>query len=311
MRANLTAYSPVSPKAKVSKAKRKMEGGLESSRRGPDGEFKVRTLYDFNEHRSRFVTLAGNPRYYGKKYTITDIPVKLENGRWIVLEDVPAYVHDTGSAFKDTPEGRFDLPVGVDISDQLMVENAHRWEEYGIVLKDGWPNPFTTGDAERNIVYSDAPSADPFWVQIGEGMVGTKEIPGARDNPTVVALWELGKTGQHVYDDETPWCAAWVSAVLEMAHIKSARTGWARSYLTWGKSLPGPAYGAIVVFRRGSGGHVGFVVGRKGKNLMVLGGNQHNSVNVSEFTQDRVLGYRWPSDKPMPATTGVMTLDQL
>jgi len=311
MRANLTAYSPVSPKAKASRKKRLMEGGLESARRGPDGEFRVRTLYDYIEKRSRFVTIAGNPRYYGKKYTITDIPVKLENGRTVVLEDVPAYVHDTGSAFEEAPEGRFDLALGLNLSNQLMAENAGKWEEYGVILDDGWKNPFTTGGGERSVVPSPHPHSDPYWVTKGESMLGLEEIPGARDNPFVVGLWNLGKTGQNVNDDETPWCAAWVSAVLEMSGIKSARTGWARSYMSWGQSLPGPAYGAIVVFRRGSGGHVGFVVGRRGKDLMVLGGNQHNSVNVSPHSTTRVLGYRWPKGKPLPDTTGLMALEQL
>ena len=35
-------------------------------------------------------------------------------------------------------------------------------------------------------------------------------------------------------------------------------------------------------------------------NLMVLGGNQGDAVRISEFSLDRVIGYRWPSVAPLP-----------
>ena len=147
------------------------------------------------------------------------------------------------------------------------------------------------------------------WIKTALAYKGTKEIKGARDNPVVVALWALGKAGK-VNDDETPWCAAWVSAVFELAGIRSARTGWARSYLNWGTKIQGPAPGCVVVFKRGSGGHVGFVVGKdKRGNLMVLGGNQGDAVNVKPFAKDRVLGYRWPPGEPLPDKTGMSTLE--
>ena len=94
----------------------------------------------------------------------------------------------------------------------------------------------------------------------------------------------------------TPWCAAFVSAVLEESGVVSARSGWARSYLKWGRALKVPTVGCIVVFERGpNAGHVGFVVGKdKAGNLMVLGGNQSNAVNIKPFDLKRVLGYRWP-----------------
>jgi len=66
-------------------------------------------------------------------------------------------------------------------------------------------------------------------------------------------------------------------------------------------SLLKPCVGAIVVFSRDGGGHVGFVVGLdKYGNLMVLGGNQGDCVRISAFSFDRVIGYRWPSKFPKP-----------
>ena len=134
------------------------------------------------------------------------------------------------------------------------------------------------------------------WMDIARSDLGVAEIQGPHHNPRVVELWKTARV-PGIHDDETPWCAAFVSAVLEEAGIVSARTGWARSYLKWGIKLSSPAVGCIVVFERGpKAGHVGFVVGQdKAGNLMVLGGNQGNAVTVKPFDPNRVLGYRWPA----------------
>jgi uncharacterized protein (TIGR02594 family) len=141
---------------------------------------------------------------------------------------------------------------------------------------------------------------DPPWLANARGYMGMREIVGPRDNPEIVDLWKKAQV-PGVNDDETPWCAAFVSAVLEEVGIRSQRTGWARGYQKWGEALPGPAVGAIVVFSRGpNAGHVGIVLGRdQAGNLMVIGGNQGNAVSVAPFSpqrapKGRVLGYRWP-----------------
>lgn len=137
---------------------------------------------------------------------------------------------------------------------------------------------------------------EPSWLAKARTYLGMAEIHGPHHNPKVVALWAKAHAG-NVDDDETPWCAAFVSAVLEESGIKSARSGWARSYLKWGTNLLMPAVGCIVVFERGpNSGHVGFVVGRdRALHLMVLGGNQGDMVKIAPFERSRVLGYRWPA----------------
>lgn len=142
---------------------------------------------------------------------------------------------------------------------------------------------------------------DPPWLPIARGHLGLAETKGPHHNPKVVDLWREGQIGG-VSDDETPWCAAFVSAVLELAGVTSARSGWARSYLGWGVGLAEPAVGAVAVFERGpNAGHVGFVVGRDAAgHLMILGGNQGDAVTVRPFAAARVLGYRWPASTPLP-----------
>jgi len=156
------------------------------------------------------------------------------------------------------------------------------------------------------VKYIKEPEVEPLsWIVTGFDWFGEREIRGSRDNPVIVAMWKLGKAGDF-NDDETPWCAAYVSAALEEAGIRSARTGWARSYLSWGQKLNGPCLGAIVVFSRGPKyGHVGFVLGKNKKgHLLVLGGNQGNTVSIRPFERSRILGYRWPHNVDVPFDLG-------
>jgi uncharacterized protein (TIGR02594 family) len=143
---------------------------------------------------------------------------------------------------------------------------------------------------------------DPKWVALARGYIGLREIVGRRHHPKVLEWWRL--IGAPWFeDDETPWCGAFVGGVLVEAGISPPAKGAgasARAWLNFGVKLDRPAYGCIVVFERGGGGHVGFVVGRdQHGNLMVLGGNQGDAVNIKPFARARVLGYRWPSVYPL------------
>jgi uncharacterized protein (TIGR02594 family) len=145
------------------------------------------------------------------------------------------------------------------------------------------------------------------WLLEAEKYIGTQEISGPHNNPKVVQFWEEIHLGG-INDDETPWCAAFVGAVLEEAGIKSSRSGMAKSYLNWGTGLKKPVQGCIVVFTRKGGGHVGFVEGvDKNGNLYVLGGNQSDAVNIKLFTTNNVVGYRWPEGEPVSEELPVMT----
>lgn len=92
----------------------RMEGGYASSRPGPDGQAMVRTLEDFRTGQAPYVTIAGNPALYGREYTIPEVSYQA-GGQRHMLRDVPVVVHDTGGAFRNAPEGRFDVPVGRDL----------------------------------------------------------------------------------------------------------------------------------------------------------------------------------------------------
>lgn len=152
-----------------------------------------------------------------------------------------------------------------------------------------------------------APEMEPKWLKQARKYIGTKEIPGARDNKDIVRWWQLiGATWFD--DDETPWCGGFVGGMLAETGYPVVGGGLgasARKWLTYGHKLSSPKIGCIVVFWRGSpassSGHVGFVIGKdKSGRLMVLGGNQSDAVNIKPFSTGQVLGYRWPPEAPTP-----------
>ncbi len=143
---------------------------------------------------------------------------------------------------------------------------------------------------------------EPVWIVHARAFIGQKEIPGRDDNPWIVSLWRAIKRGG-IKTESVPWCAAFVGAMLEQCGIISTRFESAKSYLTWGSALAAPTVGCVVVFEREGGGHVGLVVGQtKTGDLLVLGGNQGDAVNIKAFGRERVAGYRWPSEIPMGLT---------
>jgi uncharacterized protein (TIGR02594 family) len=139
------------------------------------------------------------------------------------------------------------------------------------------------------------------WIAEAWKLNGLRETPGPAHTPEIVQMWKDIKRGG-IKDDETPWCAAFVGAMLERVSIRSSRFESAKSYLEWGQVIPEPCEGCVVVFTREGGGHVGFVIGKDARgNLLVLGGNQSNAVNVRAFPLSRVTGYRYPSNLIAPA----------
>lgn len=154
---------------------------------------------------------------------------------------------------------------------------------------------------------------EPVWMRLARQWIGTKEIAGPQHNPKILTLWEYTKL--HFTNDEIAWCAGFVGGILEMCGLRSTRSGMARSYAQseFFRKISKPVVGCIVVFWRGSKtgtlGHVGFYAGEdQYKNIMVLGGNQSDAVNIKPFSTDRVLGYYWPIGVPLPGEAPATTV---
>ena len=157
--------------------------------------------------------------------------------------------------------------------------------------------------------------SEPRWLEIARKQIGQKEIPGKESNPWIVSMWHKLK-GSAVFswlgsdDSAAPWCGTFVGACLSESGIPIAKHWYrARDWLNWGVTLSAPTVGCVVVYERKGGGHVGFVVGEdSARNLMTLGGNQADAVNIKPFPRSRVLGYRWP-DKEVVSYAHLPVLD--
>lgn len=159
---------------------------------------------------------------------------------------------------------------------------------------------------------SDAPATPggevmPPWIREAYKHKGvTETAPMVRDDAFVKMLFE----DQGLYDswastqtvNDANWCAAFVSYCLRKAG-ESALEGFdgirALKYADYGTRVDRMVYGAIAVVKRGGGGHVGFVVGKEGDSIIMLGGNQGNA--VSEKVESRELvAYVVPSNWTIP-----------
>lgn len=154
------------------------------------------------------------------------------------------------------------------------------------------------------------------WLVKARDLIGLKEIKGPENEPKILALAEANHTGW-VHDDETAWCAIFTGGNLELSGVRGTRSLAARSYQHWGvdctesdrSKIP---LGAIVVFRRDPNpmqGHVGFAVGYIiAGDIVVLGGNQHDSVSIAPIAGQRLLCAKWPIEFRQDARFSTMLL---
>lgn len=152
---------------------------------------------------------------------------------------------------------------------------------------------------------------EPLWLKEARKHIGQKEVPGMKSNPWIVGLRHKFAAWLKGDDGTVPWCGLFVDHCLTAAGIPTIKEPYrAKAWLDWGVSVANPVVGAVVIFNRDGGGHVGFVVGKDTKgNLMVLGGNQGDMVKISPFAMSRVTGFRVPKDWNLPYDS--MTLPKI
>lgn len=159
--------------------------------------------------------------------------------------------------------------------------------------------------------------ARPLWFEAGLQLIGTKEVPGVRDNPTIIqwAKDEGGEIAASYTHDSIPWCALGINHCITKAGLKGTETLWALDWdadamqqrlgRRWpGVRLAGVAVGAIAPMVRKGGGHVMMVAGKdQHGNVMGLGFNQSDAVNIEPFAISRLNhGFWWPAGQPLPKT---------
>jgi uncharacterized protein (TIGR02594 family) len=100
-------------------------------------------------------------------------------------------------------------------------------------------------------------------------------------------------------NDDIPWCGLFTGYCLEKNGFDAvSKPLWARNWANYGIKLSEPVWGCIGSYRRGSGGHVGFIVGedQSRRHHYLLGGNQNNAVNVTAISRIRLIAIAWPSN---------------
>jgi uncharacterized protein (TIGR02594 family) len=115
----------------------------------------------------------------------------------------------------------------------------------------------------------------------------------------------LKRDGRSLGDpSKNPWCGDLVETCIRVALPVEPLLGalgtnpyWARNWLLFGQEVK-QTPGAVLVFSRGSGGHVGFAMGQDDTHFYVLGGNQSDAVTIARIAKSRLLGARWPSTYP-------------
>lgn len=108
--------------------------------------------------------------------------------------------------------------------------------------------------------------------------------------------------------DEVPWCAAFVNYIAWLMRLPRSKSLRARTWLEVGTPVcqRDALIGfTVVILQRGGGnqpdasviqapGHVGFFGGfdEVANKILLLGGNQSDTVKLSSYPESRILGIR-------------------
>jgi len=142
----------------------------------------------------------------------------------------------------------------------------------------------------------------PRMIKEGLKTYGVIETPGKANNPIIMA-WakEVGQNVAKVYlSDAIPWCALWCAVVAKRAGKEiPAEPLWALNWGTFGRHVDCPALGDVLVFVRRTAdgkraGHVALYAGETKTTYVCLGGNQADSVCITEIAKERLYTARRP-----------------
>lgn len=126
------------------------------------------------------------------------------------------------------------------------------------------------------------------WMGAALGEIGTKERKGMhKANPRILEYFKASKFwGKDDTGGKNAWCGSFVAWVMKKNNIQPVGKAYrAKEWKNFGKKIDEPVYGAIGIKSGKGGGHVAFIVGRSedGEKYYMLGGNQDNKVQISEY----------------------------
>lgn len=141
---------------------------------------------------------------------------------------------------------------------------------------------------------------------LAQRYIGIKELTGTATHP-LIGWWHSLCNDRYDTPDEVPWCSAFANGIAWELRLPRSKSAAARSWLTVGQGVQlkdATADFCTVILSRGDGtqpgpevlaapGHVGFYAGiGSNGHVLILGGNQADSVSVAAFAPTRILGIR-------------------
>ena len=140
--------------------------------------------------------------------------------------------------------------------------------------------------------------------ELAQRFVGIQEVSGNVANPQILAMLKLDNKWPK--DDSVPWCAAFMNYIAWLLRLPRSKSLRARSWLLIGESIPiseAKVGFDVVILKRGglnqpgpevikAKGHVGWFAGVDGGHVILLGGNQSDTVSLAGYPKKRVLGVR-------------------
>jgi uncharacterized protein (TIGR02594 family) len=121
---------------------------------------------------------------------------------------------------------------------------------------------------------------------------GTREISGTADNPEILK-WSRELNLKNYIHDSIAWCGLFVALCVKRAGYEVVKEPlWAHNWVNFGIAVSIPMLGDVLVFKRTSGGHVGFYVGEDTECYHVFGGNQSDQVSITRIEKSRLVAAR-------------------
>lgn len=146
---------------------------------------------------------------------------------------------------------------------------------------------------------------DPKWIELAKSKIGQHEIAGPAANSFIVECHQT--TTLRATSDEVPWCSSFVNWCITKAGLKGTNSAAASSWIRWGQACtPQPGAICVIGLKTGkpdpttgspSASHVAFIDHLDDSHVWLLGGNQHDAVNVTAFPLSayKIISCRLPA----------------
>lgn len=187
---------------------------------------------------------------------------------------------------------------GIQLGELVDVRYGDKYEEGKLFI-----NKKSGGQVTNSGQTTKATWMETVWKEEAKGLIETgsnEEIQKYFDGTP----YEKAMKNNTNSEKNVAWCAAFVNWIMKKNGYNGVTTdkGYdavrALKWATWaeGVDLKKPVYGAIAVKSRKGGGHVGFVAGKKGNKIVIVGGNQGQQLMCATYSESDYFAYLVPKN---------------